>query len=257
MAVGVVEARPDDRTKRLMGALVAAYPDLLAGHDGNAIIWRDGTRMAFDDGVRDKSFDDLLNRPDLEDQFYAPYPPGRRGLGPDVNIDPGRVRFEPFFKKMYGDCRRGQPRGRLVDVVWLPRHGGQRVKVTSANGVAKRLQAVSNELDTLPSKFLKYLKPSAGTYNCRVIAGTKRLSVHAFGAAIDINVKYADYWRWRKPDARGRYAYRNRIPLEVVEIFEKHGFIWGGKWYHYDTMHFEYRPELLRPLDGAAGPSPK
>ena len=27
--------------------------------------------------------------------------------------------------------------------------------------------------------------------------------------------------------------------------FETHGFIWGGKWYHYDTMHFEYRPELL------------
>lgn len=26
---------------------------------------------------------------------------------------------------------------------------------------------------------------------------------------------------------------------------EKHGFIWGGCWYHYDTMHFEYRPELL------------
>ncbi|MDP3291618.1 MAG: M15 family metallopeptidase, partial [Sulfuricurvum sp.] len=24
-----------------------------------------------------------------------------------------------------------------------------------------------------------------------------------------------------------------------------HGFIWGGRWYHYDTMHFEYRPELL------------
>jgi peptidoglycan LD-endopeptidase CwlK len=28
-------------------------------------------------------------------------------------------------------------------------------------------------------------------------------------------------------------------------VFEKHGFIWGAKWYHYDTMHFEYRPELL------------
>ncbi|MGI9384455.1 MAG: M15 family metallopeptidase, partial [Methyloligellaceae bacterium] len=106
-------------------------------------------------------------------------------------------------------------------------------------------------------KFLKYLKPSAGTYNCRTIAGTKRLSVHAFGAAIDINVKYADYWRWRKPDARGRYAYRNRIPWEIVEIFEKHGFIWGGKWYHYDTMHFEYRPELLRSLETPAKPSPK
>ena len=26
---------------------------------------------------------------------------------------------------------------------------------------------------------------------------------------------------------------------------EAEGFIWGGRWYHYDTMHFEYRPELL------------
>ena len=33
--------------------------------------------------------------------------------------------------------------------------------------------------------------------------------------------------------------------MEIVRIFEKHGFIWGGRWYHYDTMHFEYRPELL------------
>jgi hypothetical protein len=32
-----------------------------------------------------------------------------------------------------------------------------------------------------------------------------------------------------------------------VEVFERHGFIWGGKWNHYDTMHFEYRPELLPP----------
>jgi hypothetical protein len=34
------------------------------------------------------------------------------------------------------------------------------------------------------------------------------------------------------------------MPQEIVDIFERHGFIWGGKWYHYDTMHFEYRPEL-------------
>ena len=31
----------------------------------------------------------------------------------------------------------------------------------------------------------------------------------------------------------------------IVDVFERNGFIWGGKWYHYDTMHFEYRPELL------------
>ena len=30
-----------------------------------------------------------------------------------------------------------------------------------------------------------------------------------------------------------------------VDAFEAEGFIWGGRWLHYDTMHFEYRPELL------------
>lgn len=39
-------------------------------------------------------------------------------------------------------------------------------------------------------------------------------------------------------------AYANRIPLEIVGVFEKYGFVWGGRWYHFDTMHFEYRPEI-------------
>jgi D-alanyl-D-alanine carboxypeptidase len=43
----------------------------------------------------------------------------------------------------------------------------------------------------------------------------------------------------------GRHFHRNRLPFDIVQIFEKHGFIWGGKWGHFDTMHFEYRPELL------------
>ena len=67
--------------------------------------------------------------------------------------------------------------------------------------------------------------------------------MHAWGAAIDLNTKFADYWLWNP-----KVAYRNRIPIEIVEIFEKHGFIWGGKWGHFDTMHFEYRPELLPDL---------
>ncbi|WP_372236783.1 M15 family metallopeptidase [Campylobacter pinnipediorum] len=32
----------------------------------------------------------------------------------------------------------------------------------------------------------------------------------------------------------------------MVDVFEKNGFIWGGRWKHFDTMHFEYRPELFR-----------
>jgi hypothetical protein len=39
--------------------------------------------------------------------------------------------------------------------------------------------------------------------------------------------------------------YTSRTLIEIVEVFEKYGFIRGGKWYHYDTTHIEYRPELL------------
>ncbi len=31
----------------------------------------------------------------------------------------------------------------------------------------------------------------------------------------------------------------------TVLVFERQGFVWGGKWFFFDTMHFEYRPELL------------
>ncbi len=233
------------RAERLMVALVAAYPDFLAGSEGNAIIWKDGTRMVFDDGRGPKDFEVRLAHPDLEDMFYVPYPLGRRGLAPAVDIDPGRVRYQPFFAKMYGDCTKGEAARHLVDVVWLPSKSRQRLKATRINGVATRLQAVSDELDKLPDRFTQYLKPSAGTYNCRMVAGTNRLSAHGLGIAIDIATAHADYWYWTQPGRDGRYAYKNRIPWEIVEIFEKHGFVWGGKWYHYDTMHFEYRPEII------------
>src|SRR5262249_45302969 len=84
----------------------------------------------------------------------------------------------------------------------------------------------------------------AGAYNCRKVAGSSLKSMHAFGVAIDINIKYANYWRWA-PNDRDQLHWRNRIPIQIVHIFEKHGFIWGGHWDHYYTMHFEYRPELL------------
>ena len=64
---------------------------------------------------------------------------------------------------------------------------------------------------------------------------------------IDINVSYGDYWQWqcKCTDESKEILYRNRIPEIIVAIFEKYGFIWGGNWTHFDTMHFEYRPELL------------
>jgi hypothetical protein len=41
------------------------------------------------------------------------------------------------------------------------------------------------------------------------------------------------------------YERRWMVPLPFVRAFEQEGFIWGGKWFFFDTIHFEYRPEIL------------
>lgn len=221
-------------------ALVAAYPDHLAGREGNDLIWRDGTRMTIDDG-RAKSHEQKLDDADIEDMMSQAYPVGRCSYAaPERNSDPGRIRSEALFRKMYGASRTEAKRN-LTTIRWF----GARLEVTRINGVDTRLEAVVRDLATLPGKLLVYVNKGGGSFNWRPIAGTARLSVHSFGAAIDINTKYADYWRWRGGKPGDVRTYRNRIPREVVEVFERHGFIWGGKWYHYDTMHFEYRPEII------------
>ncbi len=230
-----------------LARLVAAYSGFLAGIEGNALVWKDGTRMAIDDGKGAKDHETRLATADIEDMLVQRYTTGPLTAPPAHNEDPGRARNTEFFDKMYGDCRRGGVTPNLVDVVWLPRKWGKPVKITRVNGVAERLKAVSDELDRLPERFDVFLFPAAGTYNCRLIAGTDRVSAHGHGIAIDIAIRRANYWRWDGAKAGAAFPHKNAIPHEIVEVFERHGFIWGGKWYHYDTMHFEYRPELLGP----------
>jgi hypothetical protein len=238
---GTYGAPPPNLGARL-DALVRSYPAFLASHDDTWLVLRDGRRFAISDGRTDKTFDQMVEHADIDDMFYAVYPASiAEAVAPPADFDPGRVRFEPLFNAMYGDCDRGEVEPKMRSIAWLPKHGGGRVKITTANGVDKALEAVVRELDELPDRYLKYLVPNSGTYNCRKIAGSSARSVHAWGAAIDINSAASDYWRW---SGKG---WHNRIPVEIARVFERHGFIWGGRWAHYDTMHFEYRPELVAP----------
>jgi hypothetical protein len=223
-----------------LAALLRAYPDFLSGIDGEMLVWKDGTHMPISDGRAGKSFEEKLREASISDQLALPYPKGPLASPPGPQEDPGRFRNVAFFDKMYGDCSKGEVQRKLVRVPWLPQSGGGSVEITSVNGVADKLRAVSEELDRLPAETKKYAFPSAGTFNCRVVKDTGVRSGHAWGIAIDINTHFSDYWLWS-----GKRGYRNRIPYEIVAIFERHGFIWGGKWGHFDTMHFEYRPELL------------
>jgi hypothetical protein len=224
--------------------LIDSYPGIVLSYKENYIYFKDGSSMIYDDKII-KTKKVLINSPDIQDQFTYKYTVG--DLNENPTNDPGRIRNEAFFKKIYGSSSENV-RNNLVSVDWCPKLVGQKILVTKTNQVNKQLEKISKELDEFP-EFKEYLKNIGGTFNWRLINGTKRLSMHSFGVTIDINTKYSDYWQWSCNCTDENISinhYKNRIPMKIVSIFEKHGFIWGGKWEHFDTMHFEYRPELTK-----------
>ena len=222
-------------------ALMEAYPDFVKGFEDNFLILTNGKRMEYDDR-RQKSFEEKLDDADPEDMFAFTY--DRKAEKPGYLQDAGRSRCEALFKMMYGDSE-SAVRQNLVNVDWF----GERVLFSTVNGAADSLRAVAKELTKHP-ELRSYFK-SSGSFVWRKVRGANRQSAHSYGMTIDIGVNRSDYWLWKNPGKKetDKIVYANRMPLTLIEIFERHGFIWGGRWYHYDTMHFEFRPEILNSFD--------
>jgi peptidoglycan LD-endopeptidase CwlK len=226
--------------------LVESYPGLLCEARADALVWCDGTVMPWEDGEDRVGLEAMLAGADLKDQLAMPYAPGPITSAPPVDFDPGRVRYDPLFRKMYGGSQKAV-REKTALITWMPKTANKKLRMTTVNDVHKRLEAVGRELDELPEPMRKIAANDSGTFVWRKIKGTDRVSMHSYAIAIDVGVPQSDYWAWVKPGADGLLPWRNRIPWEIAQVFERHGFIWGAKWYHFDTMHFEYRPELLHP----------
>lgn len=73
-----------------------------------------------------------------------------------------------------------------------------------------------------------------GAYQFRLMRGGNALSVHSWGAAIDLDPE-------RNAFRRKYGAVAGMMPMPVVEIFESEGFSWGGRWSSrsVDPMHFQ------------------
>lgn len=56
--------------------LLNAYPDFLESADENTLYWKDGTKMQWDDGIQNKTHDEKLDNPDLEDMMSQKYVKG-------------------------------------------------------------------------------------------------------------------------------------------------------------------------------------
>jgi hypothetical protein len=224
-------------------AIAAVYPTAIASASDDGIVWRDGATMALGEIRTADKAAAIIEQASLGEQFLLVYPLTPWSAQSLPADDPGRFRNSDFFLKMYGDCRRGEVQRKLRSVIWLPKTAPQRLQITTVNGLDRIVEKISDEIEAQPLPIRRAAIHSDGSFVCRTIAGSKQPSMHAFGAAIDLSARLGPYWRWSGLSARSRATHG--IPQEIIEIFERNGFIWGGKWFHVDSAHFEYRPELI------------
>jgi hypothetical protein len=258
---------PGSRAEAVMKALAAAYPDRIGPAEFRGGDWAVPLR-----GVWFYYANGRLLPEDLREQAeeYDPQPfytyPGElppwRAPTPEES---GHMR-DMMERRRLHPAKRSQ---RFFDDLWRAHNkdeSWERVKQIRFLGHTVLVHySILEELSLAEEQILKEAQTNAAVkqwiggiksidgWNWRNIAATVSRSFHSYGAAIDILPKAqggsATYWQW---SARSNpewwaipYSRRLHPPVEVVKIFESFGFIWGGKWTTYDTMHFEYRPEIL------------
>ncbi|MFZ5352010.1 MAG: M15 family metallopeptidase [Bacillota bacterium] len=234
----------DVTMKQDLLCIMLAYPEYVSGIEREGekvyIVMKSGRKILYDD-KKNKSTEGKISYPDLQDMLELIYPLHTDRKLMDKSFDPGRGRVYGLLKEVYGESKQ-QVEANLTNA----KAHGTSYQFNRGNGAAKALAGAMNELIPMSEKrkdIRACIFPCSGTYNYRVIAGTDRLSPHAFGIAIDLARDSRDYWKWATAEQGQKRL--SAYPVEIVEVFEKHNFIWGGKWGHFDILHFEYRPEII------------
>lgn len=222
-----------------IASVLLGYPSVSFDKESGKLLAQNGASFQVE-GTSKKSAPEILLSPTFGDQFRYIYPL-------EFNLkkrtipweDPGRVRNAKFMSFLYFDNEKGARASlRKVTVTGT----STRFSVTRKHGVDCQLEAA---LESISSKYPEVFSDVGGSFNWRNISGTNRLSVHSYGAAIDVNAALGGYWKWSGQKQGNVGVFENKIPKEVVEEMERFGFIWGGKWHHFDGMHFEFRPEII------------
>jgi hypothetical protein len=255
------------RGEQVMKALAAAYPEAIGSaeyRDGDWAVklrgvwyyYAGGRLLAEEFRSRSAEYD-----PQPFYNYLAELPPWR---------EPGREDAERF--RSMARSRRNSPGKRaqfFFDDLWRAHDRAEsyeRVKSLRFLGHSVLVHySILEELSLVEERIREEAKTSAEVrrwissletltgWNWRTIADTQSRSFHAYGAAIDLLPRslggLETYWLWaaeRSPEWWAvPYSRRFHPPEAVIKAFEAYGFVWGGKWLFYDTMHFEYRPEIF------------
>lgn len=260
------EAIPGERETL---ALAEAYPGRVPGRENRGGEWAllVGGRWFHWAGGRMLPTEDLGHREDFVPlRFYAYYRGPRRRPDPSPdqvealrarnrggNMDP-RPRSDAFLDGLYGFSSEAEADRTMAEVDFLGKTVRVHPLLAQPLRRAERTIRAAQAGDPGLRDFIRNISQVQG-YHWREIAGTERRSYHGYGTAVDIIPRSYEgrfaYWRWAFdagieewwsiPDERIW-----PVPQAFVDAMESEGFVWGGKWLWFDTVHFEYRPEVLR-----------
>jgi hypothetical protein len=228
------KAAGGDQAEDTVKLFAAAYPGRIGStvfQDGDWTLEMDGIRWYYAQGRFLPEAD--AGRPeDFRSQFLYPY--------------------FPFVETLWQSGDREEAFSQQEWIDFLGRSVRIHQDIAAPLGRAEaRIQQLA-ETDPEIQGWMKNLQSITG-WNWRNVAGSESRSFHSYGIAVDLLMRaeagMETYWQWT--EAKGidwrivPAEKRQSPPAAVIRAFEDQGFIWGGRWQRYDTMHFEYHPVLL------------
>jgi hypothetical protein len=170
-----------------------------------------------------------------------------RTAGQDVGDFTQQVLPFGDVKRIFGEFSYRPTAGRFIvpDPVWESANIVQErvplLGLIACNG--KLLVQLGGAMRELIARGLSGLVRSYdGCYSPRMQVGNAyALSRHAYGIAVDLNAGANPYGATPKQDPR------------LIEVMERWGFTWGGRWLVPDGMHFEFVRFVTNPNAPAEG----
>jgi hypothetical protein len=261
------EEVPPSRAEQVMKALAAAYPDRVGPAEFTGGDWAVSVR-----GVRYYYAEGRLLPDELRSRAGEFDPQSFYNYVPELPVWKAPAAEEEARFRDMTNRRRSNPPKRanfFFDALWRAENrdeSWERVKSIRFLGrpvmvhysILEELSLVEERIngaaktDPRVRQWISSLNTLEG-WNWRNVAETQSRSFHAYGAAIDLLPKslggLETYWLWAAQRNAAWWAvpYERRFhpPEAVIRAFEDYGFLWGGKWLWFDTMHFEYRPEIF------------
>ena len=263
----IPEEPQPSRAEQVAKALAAAYPlriEKAEFQNGDWTVLLDDTWYYYADGrmMPEELLDSVSNyNPVFFYNYQSELPPWTepspewanrlRDLNTARPANPRRSSVY-FLDDLWNSSNRDEAWRQVTQIDFLGR------EVTVHNGIVGVLGHVEEKIleEAKTNSTVRQWIDSLGTvdaWSWRDVASSGNRSYHAYGVAIDLLPRnlggLATYWLWTSEQIPEwwavPYSRRYHPPEEVIRTFESFGFIWGGKWPNYDTMHFEYRPELF------------